>query len=160
MTWLAHKIAVRWLAAVMTAVAIFVCHSQGRLVAQEPAPAAPAPFDYTNTDTCILCHSEPAKMRDHADFIGIAPAELWSKLDKHGQSFLLLKEKSRELTNRILGFDLREAFADDAFTSLSDDEKLADKVHAVKSCLRCHATWPKDAEQASGKPTEPVEPLN
>ena len=160
MTCLLHKNAVRWLAAVITAVTIFVCHSQGILVAQEPAPAAPAPFDYTNTETCILCHSEPAKMKDHADFIGIAPAELWSKLDKHGQSFLLLKEKSRELANRILGFDLREAFADDEFTTLSEDAKSAEKVQTVKSCLRCHATWPKDAELANGKPTEPVEPLN
>jgi nitrate/TMAO reductase-like tetraheme cytochrome c subunit len=160
MTCLIHKIAVRLLVAVITAAMVFVCQSLSMLVAQEAAPAAPAPFDYTNTETCILCHSEPAKMKDHADFIGIAPAELWSKLDKHGQSFLLLKEKSRELTNRILGFDLREAFADDEFASLSEEEKAAEKVQTVKSCLRCHATWPKDAEKANGTPTAPVEPLN
>src|SRR3954469_8324984 len=158
MTWVVHKFAVRLLAAVTTAATIFVCQSLSILIAQEAAPAAAAPFDYTNTETCILCHSEPAKMKDHADFIGIAPAELWSKLDKHGQSFLLLKEKSRELTNRILGFDLREAFADDEFTSLSEEEKSAEKVQTVKSCLRCHATWPKDAEKANGNPPEPVEP--
>src|ERR1051325_5971847 len=135
MSLVGHKIAVQRLAAVMVAATIFVCQPPS-IVAQE-APAAPAPFDYTNTETCILCHSEPAKMKDHADFIGVAPAELWSKLDKHGQSFLLLKDKSRELTNRILGFDLREAFADDDMTSLSENEKLAGKVLEVKSCLRC-----------------------
>ena len=136
------------------------CQFPGFVAAQEPVQPAKPPLDYTNTDNCILCHSDTAKMKDHADFIGIAPADLWSKLDKHGQSFLLLKDKSRELTNRILGFDLREAFADDEFASLSEDAKLADKVQTVQSCFRCHATWPKDAEHPTGKLTEPVEPLS
>lgn len=130
------------------------------LLAQEPATSEVPRFDFTNTDNCILCHSDTARLKDHADFISVAPAELWSKLDKHGQSFLLLKDKSRKLTNQILGFDLREAFADDELTSLVEDEKLAGKVATVKSCLRCHATWPKDAVHPTGKLTEPVEPLS
>ena len=130
------------------------------LIAQEPAAPAKPRFDFTNTDNCILCHSDTARLKDHADFIGVAPAELWSKLDKHGQSFLLLMDKSRKLTDQILGFDLRDAFADDELTSLSEDEKLADKVRTVQACLRCHATWPKDAVHPTGKPTEPVEPLS
>src|SRR5688500_10390063 len=115
------------LAAAVIAAMTFVGQSQ-TIIAQEPANPAKPPFDYTNTDNCILCHSDTAKMKDHADFIGVAPAELWSKLDKHGQSFLLLKDKSRSLTNQILGFDLREAFADDEFGSLSEDAQLAEKV--------------------------------
>ncbi|MFN0019946.1 MAG: multiheme c-type cytochrome [Pirellulaceae bacterium] len=146
--------------AVTAAVAALSLYLMPSLIAQEPAAPGKGRFDFTNTDNCILCHSDTARLKDHADFIGVAPAELWSKLDKHGQSFQLLKEKSRKLTEQILGFDLREAFADDELTSLSDDNKLANKVSTVKSCLRCHATWPKDAVHPTGKLTEPVEPLS
>lgn len=141
------------------AAALFVCHFTFSS-AQEPAKPEPRTFDYIGSDGCINCHGDSAKMKDHADFIGVAPAKLWSDLDKHGQSFLLLKDKSRQLTNRILGFDLREAFADDDFTALSEDENLAAKVSTVKSCLRCHATWPKTAEAQAEKPTLPIEPLS
>lgn len=149
----------RWLLAAGLIVGMIFVGQPQNIIAQEPANPAKPPFDYTNTDNCILCHSDTAKMKDHADFIGIAPAELWSKLDKHGQSFQLLKGKSRALTNQILGFDLQEAFSGDDMTSLSEDAQLADKVQTVQSCLRCHATWPKAAVHPTGKPTEPVEPL-
>lgn len=129
-------------------------------LSQETATPDKPLFNYTNTDNCILCHSDTARLKDHADFIGVAPAELWSKHDKHGQSFLLLKEKSRKLTDQILGFDLRDAFADVELTRLADDEKLAGKVATVKSCLRCHATWPKTAVHPTGNLNEPVEPLS
>src|SRR5436190_20058964 len=85
------------------AAALFVCNL-GALPAQEPANPDQKTFDYTGSDGCINCHSDAAKMKDHADFIGVAPAKLWSDFDKHGQSFQLLRDKSRRLTNRILGF--------------------------------------------------------
>jgi hypothetical protein len=132
-----------------------------KAIAQEAADAQTPPgFDYTNSGNCLLCHSDAARMKDHADFIGVAPAEIWSKLDKHSQSFLLLRDKSRQLTNQILGFDLRDAFANDELTSLSDDEKLSAKVQTVQSCLRCHATWPAGAVHPTGDRAEPVEELS
>ncbi|MCE9525404.1 MAG: cytochrome c family protein [Planctomycetales bacterium] len=159
MTQNRRNVAFKFLAVAAAVAALlfpFVMH----ITAQEPATPEKPQFDFTNSDNCILCHGDTTRLKDHADFIAVAPAELWSKLDKHGQSFLLLKEKSRKLTDQILGFDLREAFLDNELTSLSDDEKLADKVSTVKSCLRCHATWPKDAVHPTGKMTEPVEPLS
>jgi Cytochrome c554 and c-prime len=147
------------LASALTAGMLFACGPRN-IVAQDVAgPPAPAHFDYTNTDNCLLCHGDAPRMKDHSDFIGVAPAEIWSTLDKHGQSFLLLKDKSRQLTNQILGFDLREAFTGDEMTSLSQDERVAEKVQTVKSCLRCHATRPKDAEDPTGQHRGPVEPL-
>jgi hypothetical protein len=143
--------------AAMLVCRMFLASTAPCLVAQEPAgQRAQRQFDYTNTDNCILCHSDSERMKDHADFVGVAPGEIWSKHDKHSQSFQLLKEKSRGLTNQILGFDLREAFADDELTRLSDDAKLMEKVKTVQSCLRCHVTWPVGA----GTPTDPVEDLS
>src|ERR1041384_3961975 len=86
--------------------------------AEEAAAKAESRFDFSDTDKCLLCHSDLKKMKDHADFVGVAPAEIWGSLDKHSQSFLLLKDKSRHLTNQILGFDLREAFTSDELTTL------------------------------------------
>jgi hypothetical protein len=159
MTSLGRNIS-RWLLAVMAAGIVTICQFQGLALGQEPAPLAPSSFDYSDTQSCIECHTQPGRIKDSDAFLSVAPAEVWSKLDKHGQSFLLLKDKSRQLTNRILGFDLRAAFADDELTTLSEDAKSAENVQTVKSCLRCHATWPKDAERANEKRTEPVEPLN
>lgn len=130
------------------------------LVAQEPAKTpAKQPLNFRNIEVCITCHRDPNILTIALDFVDVTPAELWSDHDKHGQSFELLKGKSRERTNRILGFDLRLAFAGNDMTSLSEDANLADNVATVKSCLRCHATWPKDAVHPTGKLTQPVEPL-
>lgn len=128
--------------------------------AQESPQPSESRFYFNDTDDCLRCHSNSREMRDSAKFIGTAPAEIWEKLDKHSQSFLLLKGKSRELTNSILGFDLREVFEGDEMTILSSEEKVAEKVKLVKSCLRCHATWPMGSVHPLGKPHHPVVDLN
>ena len=158
MTSLSRKIEYRLLTALMAAGMMFHCHSQ-ILVAQGLAqPPARSSFDYINTGNCVNCHTDRASIKEHDDFIDVAPAEVWSKHDKHSQAFELLKDS--KLTNQILGFDLRDAFEDKVkLTSLSDDEQLKFEVETVKSCLRCHATRPREAEDAAGKLSGRAEPL-
>lgn len=115
-------------------------------------------FDFSDTEKCLICHKNKATLEGHEDFCSVAPAEVWSSLDKHSQAFNLLRDpdKSRELTNKILGFDLREAFADDEMTKLSDETEMLVKAQTVKACIRCHATWPKDALHPLGDLNQPV----
>src|SRR5438045_2078351 len=80
--------------------ALLLLGAANDVTAQDAAAKAESRFDFSDTDKCLLCHSDLKKMKDHADFVGVAPAEIWGNLDKHSQSFLLLKDKSRQLTNQ------------------------------------------------------------
>jgi mono/diheme cytochrome c family protein len=57
---------------------------------------------------------------------------------------------------QILGFDLREAFVDDGYTRLneSNEPEMSRKVQTVIACLRCHATWPADAQSPKQPPVQ------
>src|SRR5262245_34669754 len=112
---------------------------------------------YVDTNSgCIQCHE--TALRQH-DFCPSVPAAVWGRDDKHRRAFYLLHESDaadpqkgaakRELVRRILGFELKEAFVDERYLRLKDaaDAETASKVQAVKSCLRCHATWPKEADE-------------
>lgn len=108
----------------------------------------PAAGQYIDTATgCLLCHRTALPQND---FCKLVPAAIWESSDKHNRAFTLLHETEakRELVRRILGFELREAFVDDRYSRLKDEPgaETVRKVGAVKSCLRCHATWPKEAD--------------
>jgi hypothetical protein len=106
---------------------------------------------------CIQCHISEVKPND---FCRLAPGAVWEVKDKHNQAFWLLHEtdaanpalgaEKRALVARILGFELREAFADGGYQRLKegDDPDTVRKVTLVKSCLRCHATWPAHTDQS------------
>jgi hypothetical protein len=110
---------------------------------------------YINTNTCIQCHDT---VRQN-DFCPTIPAAVWAQDDKHAKAFYLLHESDparpehgaakRALVKQILGFELREAFTNERYLQLRDDPDpdTVRKVAVVKSCLRCHATWPKEADQ-------------
>lgn len=121
-------------------------------------PLTQAQAQYVDTNaSCLICHQQALPQND---FCSIVPAATWAQDDKHNRAFFLLHETDpadpqkgaakRELVRQILGFDLREVFVDDRYVRLKDDAD-AEKVATVKSCLRCHATWPKEAEQADGR---------
>ena len=127
----------------------------------------PAAAQYVDTAaSCLLCHQAPIPQND---FCSVASAAIWSQHDKHRQAFYLLHETrpgdpthgeaKRALVRQILGFDLREAFVDDRYTTLktAQDEPTRQKVAVVKACLRCHATWPRQADAAY--PEQPPVPL-
>lgn len=113
-----------------------------------------------------MCHQTAIPQND---FCTVASAAIWSQHDKHRQAFYLLHETQpgdpahgaakRALVRQILGFELREAFDDDRYTRLktADDEPIRQKVALVKACLRCHATWPQQADAAY--PDQPPVPL-
>src|SRR5687767_960945 len=109
--------------------------------------ASAAQAQYIDTATgCLLCHR--TALPQHA-FWKLVPAEISEQSDKHNRAFTLLHDTpaKRDLVRRILGFELREAFVDDRYSRLSNDPSPENvrKVAAVKACLRCHATWPKEA---------------
>jgi mono/diheme cytochrome c family protein len=120
------------------------------------AVGLPAQGQYIATESrCIQCHiTAPVP----SDFLRLAPGTIWEVDDKHNRAFWLLHEtnpaspdagaEKRTLVARILGFELPEAFADGGYQRLKDsnDSETVRKVTLVKSCLRCHATWPKQAE--------------
>lgn len=130
--------------------------------------AVPAGGQYVDTAaSCLLCHQTPIPQND---FCTVASAAVWSQHDKHRQAFYLLHETrpedpahgaaKRALVQQILGFDLREVFVDDRYTTLKtpEDESTRQKVALVKACLRCHATWPHEADAAYGdQPPVPLE---
>jgi hypothetical protein len=114
---------------------------------------------YIDTTTgCLLCHRTALPQND---FCKLVPATIWEQSDKHNRAFSLLHDTDakRELVRHILGFDLREAFVDDRYSRLKDDPEAESvrKVAAVKACLRCHATWPKEADEKY--PHTPPTPL-
>lgn len=131
------------------------------------AGAPPAAGQYVDTAaSCLLCHQTPIPQND---FCTVASAAIWSQQDKHRQAFYLLHETrpgdpahgaaKRALVRQMLGFDLREAFVDDRYTTLKtpEDESTRQKVAVVKACLRCHATWPRQAD--ASYPEQPPVPL-
>jgi hypothetical protein len=120
---------------------------------------------YVDTNTsCILCHQTTPLA---SDFCSTAPAAVWTNDDKHRRAFFLLHETDpadpqkgaakRELVRRILGFELSEVFVDGRFLRLKDgaDAETASRVATAKSCLRCHATWPTEADDKHSR-TPPV----
>ena len=125
------------------------------LILALPAPWAHAQYVDTST-SCLLCHQTTLPQND---FCQLVPAAVWAKSDKHNRAFFLLHESDpadpargaakRELVQRILGFELHEAFVDVGYSRLHDggDAETARKVAIVKACLRCHGTWPKEADE-------------
>jgi len=113
-------------------------------------------------NSCRSCHVDS---RNKTDFCELFEATIYERDDKHGKAFFLLHESDpsnpqrgqakRDLVRQILGFDLREAFADAGYTRLIEggDEATRQKVATVKACIRCHGTWPATADAAS--PTQP-----
>ena len=131
------------------------------------ACGAEARGQYVPTESrCIQCHITEVKPND---FCRLAPGTVWEVQDKHNRAFWLLHEtdpatptlgaEKRALVARILGFELREAFEGGGYERLkeSDDADTVRKVALVKSCLRCHATWPTTTDEAH--PKEPPVPL-
>jgi Cytochrome c554 and c-prime len=121
--------------------------------------ASPSAAQYVDTTTsCLLCHRTALPQND---FCQLVPAAIWEQSDKHNRSFTLWHdtEPQRELVRRILGFDLREAFVDDRYTRLKSepDAETTRRVATVKACLRCHATWPIEADEKF--PLTPPVPL-
>jgi hypothetical protein len=117
--------------------------------AKKPVPA----HAFQDTNKCIDCHERELR---RSNFLGESAASVWRDYDKHRDAFRLLymgkdendvvgaKEKQL-LVRRILGFDLREAFADDGLTTMSSDPAKQTQVATVRSCLNCHATWPQES---------------
>jgi hypothetical protein len=119
--------------------------------------AATAVAQYVETNRgCISCHESPMSRSDFCDSV---PASVWRQDDKHRRAFELLHEsnspdttardKKQALVRQILGFDLREAFVDDRYSQLIEptSEEAKSRVATVKACLRCHGTWPKEADE-------------
>jgi hypothetical protein len=119
------------------------------------------------TRGCILCHESP---QSRSDFISELPAQIWQQDDKHRRAFTLLHESDspdpavraskQALVKQILGFDLREAFVDDRYSRLVEpiDEAARSRVATVKACIRCHGTWPKEADDRYvSEPPVPLE---
>jgi len=125
---------------------------------------AAARAQYVDNSGCVQCHQTAPQPND---FCSVTPAAVWARDDKHRQAFFLLHESDptdpqkgatkRELVRRILGFDLREAFVDGRYFRMKagDDTETARRVATVKACLRCHATWPKNADAIDPR-TPPV----
>jgi hypothetical protein len=122
---------------------------------------------YVDTMNCLQCHQTTLLNKD---FCQLVPASVWRQDDKHNRAFSLLHDADtndsakaqakRELVKRILGFELREAFTDEQYQQLKEDndDETKRKVANVKACLRCHATWPKQAdEQFPHTPPVPLE---
>jgi hypothetical protein len=116
-------------------------------------------------DDRISCRSCHIDTRNKTDFCELFEATIYERDDKHGKAFFLLHETDpsdpqrgqakRDLVRQILGFDLREAFADAGYARLIEggDETTQQKVATVKACIRCHGTWPASADAVS--PTQP-----
>lgn len=110
---------------------------------------------FQDNGKCVSCHDRGVQ---GSEFLNDSAAGVWQQYDKHRDAFRLLyqgqdasdvaaaKEK-QALVRRILGFELREAFADDALTTLSEDPQQQAKVSVVRNCLNCHATWPQESSR-------------
>jgi nitrate/TMAO reductase-like tetraheme cytochrome c subunit len=132
-----------------------------------PMKAARAQYFSDDRNSCRSCHVDA---KNKTDFCDLFEATIYEKDDKHGKAFFLLHEtdlndprkgqEKRDLVRQILGFDLREAFADDRYTHLkpASDEEAKRKLAMVKACLRCHATWPVAADvQSPARPPVALE---
>ena len=130
--------------------------------------AAPAAAQYVDTQlSCLTCHQTSLQPNL---FCELVPAAVWAKSDKHNRAFYLLHEtdpanpakgaEKRALVERILGFDLHEAFDGAGYQRLKagGDAESQRKVTLVKSCLRCHATWPTASDERYAH--SPPAPLN
>ncbi|HZN35854.1 MAG TPA: multiheme c-type cytochrome [Pirellulaceae bacterium] len=128
---------------------------------------AQARAQYLTTESgCLSCHKVPPP--DNL-FCRAVPVEVWAQTDKHSRAFHLLHETDpadpakgdakRTLVKQILGFDLAGAFDGPNYQRLKagGDAETTRKVAVVKSCLRCHATWPIAADERY--PTRPPAPL-
>jgi len=105
---------------------------------------------------CLACHQATLPPNQ---FCEVVPAAVWAKSDKHNRAFNLLHESDstdpakgaakRALVQRILGFELSEAFDGPNYQRLKAeaDDATQRKVALVKSCLRCHATWPTASDE-------------
>ncbi len=127
--------------------------------------ASPVALGQYFPDDRISCRSCHIDTRNKTDFCELFEATIYERDDKHGKAFFLLHESDpsdpqrgqakRDLVRQILGFDMREAFADAGYTRLIEggDEATRQKVATVKACIRCHGTWPASADAVS--PTQP-----
>ena len=98
-------------------------------------------------DDRISCRSCHVDTKNKTDFCELFEATIYERDDKHGKAFYLLHETDasdpqrgqakRDLVRQILGFDLREAFADAGYTRLIEggDETTRQKVATVKACM-------------------------
>src|SRR4051812_34176701 len=77
-------------------------------------------------DDRISCRSCHVDTKNKTEFCELFEATIYERDDKHGKAFYLLHESDssdpqrgqakRDLVRQILGFELREAFADAAYT--------------------------------------------
>ena len=106
-------------------------------------PSIVARGQYVDTNSsCLLCHQTTLPQND---FCQVVPAAVWAKGDKHNRAFFLLHETDpadpskgtakRQLVAQILGFDLKDAFADANYSRLKDDGDAGTvrKVATVKA---------------------------
>ncbi|MFO0871175.1 MAG: multiheme c-type cytochrome [Pirellulales bacterium] len=142
------------------------------------SPAAAQALVMT-TKSCTRCHfplageagMEPASPNAPSPFCTQEEAVTWEQRDKHRQStYLLLNDRHRPLTNRILGFDiatvltfqLRERrFRASGATQETVVESVTDvrwkegadpqRTDTVRRCLSCHAPV---AEPSADDPTQ------
>src|SRR4051812_48202341 len=123
-----------------------------------------AQFLPDDRNSCRSCHIDAQKK---TDFCQLFEAGIYERDDKHSRAFFLLHESDprdpskgqakRDLVKQILGFELRDAFVDDAYSRLKEpaDAEASRKVQTVISCLRCHATWPLGAASGAQPPVQP-----
>jgi len=128
----------------------------------QPVNQALGQYFPDDRNSCRSCHVDT---RNKTDFCELFEATIYERDDKHGKAFFLLHESDpadpqrgqakRDLVRKILGFELREAFADAGYTRLIEggDETTKQRVATVKACIRCHGTWPASADAVS--PTQP-----
>src|SRR5215470_5612657 len=145
----------------------YFCHAL-ILAIGASALAATAWAQYVETNRgCISCHESPMSRSDFCDAV---PASIWRQDDKHRRAFELLHEsnspdpaaraKKQALVRQILGFDLREAFADARYSRLIEptNDEAKSRIATVKACLRCHGTWPQESDQQfTSAPPVPLE---
>src|SRR5206468_10168862 len=89
--------------------------------------SARAQYFPDDRNSCRSCHVDA---RNKTDFCELFEATIYERDDKHGRAFFLLHESDpsnpqkgqvkRDLVRQILGFELRDAFADDRYSRLKD----------------------------------------
>ena len=120
---------------------------------------APVAQNLTTTEECRRCHftrpGEPPQFGMKDGFCEEVEATIWTEQDKHRQSlYLLVEGAGRELTNRILGFDLREILVIEPAAN-PQGKKAAELLAGVafrpdiapgderlviaRACVACHA---------------------
>jgi hypothetical protein len=122
---------------------------------------SPTIGNLTTTEECRRCHfrnaaAEPTSQFGENDgFCAEQEANLWAEKDKHRQSlYLLLEGPGKELTHRILGFDLRDVLLIDTpemnvgkkpaelltHVRFNPDLDRSDpRIAAARECFACHA---------------------